>query len=206
MTTTEDAIYEFENRENNTNAILYKKRLGEHCPQPSKPSHEDDFIFWDSYTEEAKETVNNELELDVIYQLEKEQKQKQTTAIFQTKFYIRPGQECPICLEPIFTKSTAFLTPCGHGFHKKCIHQGFQTMWLTKQAGIRCPLCRHYHVGDYNLDKYCIWSRKVNEIDKLENFWFSKDLQLGYPCVIDNHYLGMKKNCHYCRKYQKTGK
>ena len=40
---------------------------------------------------------------------------------FERRCYIKPGEECPICFDKIMTKSTAFISNCGHSFHKKCI-------------------------------------------------------------------------------------
>ena len=39
----------------------------------------------------------------------------------ERKCYITPGKECPICFDKILRKSEAYLTGCGHAFHKKCI-------------------------------------------------------------------------------------
>ena len=42
----------------------------------------------------------------------------------KVRCYIRPGDECPVCYEEILTKSSAYITCCGHHFHKKCFLVG----------------------------------------------------------------------------------
>jgi hypothetical protein len=42
-----------------------------------------------------------------------------TPCDIKIKCYIRPGDECPICFDKIITKRSAFITNCGHSYHKK---------------------------------------------------------------------------------------
>lgn len=134
---------------------------------------------------------------------------QQTKCDFKRKIYIKFGQECPICIEPIIRKIDAYLTPCGHGFHKKCIFDAFETKWKTKWASqFHCPMCRcrlgqvdienRYNCG-FHEDKY-------HYIYQLDNFWINKDYRYCYPCPNGyNHNEGMKKNCCRCINYRKNG-
>lgn len=198
MTTLEDAIYDFEQYD--INILLNKKKLGGKTPIPIKEiKHEFNEFELTPFFEETK------MEEHMLEPIEPEstvETKIYNTSIFKKKYYIRPNQDCPICLEPILTKTSAFLTPCGHGFHKMCIHKAFEANWLTKQAGICCPLCRHYDIGDYCVEKYCCWNKDTNELDTLENFWMNKDIMLGTPCFNGLHYIGFDKNCKFCKKYR----
>jgi len=195
MSTLEDVFYDFTAVE--LDLILNKKKLGERTPFPIKISYfeQNEYSYISSF-EETKE------EPETTFKNKPNNKKTLFLNILKKKYYIRPNQECPICLEPILTKTTAFLTPCGHGFHKACFHQAFEANWLTKQAGISCPLCRHSDVSYYCVEKYCCWNPTANNIDLLENFWYSKDLMLATPCFNSSHYAGLKDNCKYCKKYR----
>ena len=131
------------------------------------------------------------------------------------KCYIRPGEECPICLEPIFTVKKAHLTECGHAFHKSCILNIMKTKWLSKNymATVRCPICRcslgrhnitHRYRSSYN--SYHSNESHVNGLDKLEDYLLTHDLILPSFCSNHyDHYLGVKKDCSVCDEYRKYG-
>jgi hypothetical protein len=129
------------------------------------------------------------------------------------KCYIKPGEECPICYEQILTKTTAFITNCGHAFHKKCIFKCMETKWLSKAylSSVRCPLCRcslgHPDLEQRYRSSYFSYNFKNdNELDKLEDFWLTKDYKLPTFCSNGyNHYLGIKHGCGICKSYRKKG-
>jgi len=133
---------------------------------------------------------------------------------FKTKCYIKPGDECPICYESIITKSSAFITNCGHHFHKKCLVKYLETKWLsTSYASVaRCPMCRcslgHPNfVQRYRSSYFTCFYKNENGLDKLEDFWLSKDYQLPLFCSNSfDHYLGCDKSCYMCRCFIETGK
>jgi hypothetical protein len=54
----------------------------------------------------------------------------------QTMRKPEPGEECPICLEPMVSKLYT-MTPCNHMFHTNCI-EGVR----RRSENPRCPLCR----------------------------------------------------------------
>ena len=111
------------------------------------------------------------------------------------KCYIKIGTECPICYEDITNKNNAFLTSCGHAFHKSCISKLNEFTMLYK-----CPVCRR-SLGQYEeFKRYDI----TNNLDRLENFWLTKDIIPRQIC-IKKHILGLNKNCKYCRKYRNEG-
>lgn len=123
------------------------------------------------------------------------------------KMYIIPNQECPICFEPIITKSNAYLTCCGHGFHKSCIYKSFETKIKQKYASqYKCPLCRT-NVGNEldNLnDRYNVYAG--NALDDLDNFWFKNEYILPQFCPEGwSHYIGFNPNCSSCVQYIKYG-
>jgi hypothetical protein len=129
------------------------------------------------------------------------------------KIYIAVGEECPICLENICSKQTAYLTHCGHSFHKKCLHDSYISYLLEygedDNENLPCPLCRKtINIDDFtNNIRYC---SKRGSIDEIENFWITKQLSVPYICYSEgdcdkNHYLGMNKNCKKCKRYVKKG-
>lgn len=137
----------------------------------------------------------------------------------RTKRYISPYEECSICLEPINKESNAYLTNCGHGFHKSCLFKSYETNFYqhrrTELNGYKyfqflCPLCRKHIIYPDFYCRYPQWSvlhDQKNYLDVLEEFWLSKDFAIVQLCYKSNgeHYLGMNSNCHHCLDYRKYG-
>ena len=125
--------------------------------------------------------------------------------------YVKPGQECPICFESILTKTSAYLTCCGHAFHKKCIFELVESKWLQSYpCTIHCPLCRTYLGSEiYEMTKrynVFVQEKPMNYLDRLEEFWIGKDFELIVPCSDGfDHAAVMKKGCSQFKKYIKTG-
>jgi hypothetical protein len=118
------------------------------------------------------------------------------------KTYIKIGDECSVCLEPMFHKTDAYLTGCGHSFHRKCLSRVFKAKWETKPFSVfRCPLCRS---GLGCPDLFVRYDGE-NQLDKLENFWITKDCLIPELCDRGKHYLGMKSSCQTCLNYRDTG-
>ena len=127
--------------------------------------------------------------------------------------YIKPGEECPICYEQINTKRSAFITNCGHRFHKKCLLKCMETKWLSCSyaSTARCPMCR-CSLGDpeflqrYRSSYFNYQYKDGNELDKLEDFWLSAEYKLPNFCSNEyKHYLGLNKNCFICKSYREKG-
>ena len=123
------------------------------------------------------------------------------------KMYIKPFEKCPICYDEIMRKTDAYLTSCGHGFHKKCLFKAYEVKQKMKaKSNFKCPCCRSnlgMDVEEIN-DKYDVWNG--NEMDNLENFWIKKDFILPHICRNNyDHWYGMNKNCSQCKEYWKTG-
>lgn len=123
------------------------------------------------------------------------------------KCYIKPGTECPICFDNILKKSEAYLTCCGHAFHKKCIFNAFkQKLLFRKNSNFGCPLCRRrlgYELFDINT-RYAYNDKRG--LDDLEEFTCRNEYMIPSICFSGNdHYLGMKKECKMCDNYRKTG-
>lgn len=133
---------------------------------------------------------------------------------FKTKCYIKPGEECPICYEEIITKSSAFITNCGHAYHKKCLFKYIESKWLSTSytSTARCPMCRcslghPEFIQRYRSSYFSLYDGKDNELDRLEDFWISKDYKLPIFCSNRyDHYLGCDKSCFMCKYYIETGK
>jgi len=129
------------------------------------------------------------------------------------KCYIKPGEECPICYEEIMTKSSAFITNCGHPFHKKCLSKYIESKWLSSSytSTARCPMCRcslgvPEFIQRYRATYFSYNYKNDNELDKLEDFWISKDYKLPTFCSNRyDHYLGCDKSCFICKCYIETG-
>jgi hypothetical protein len=113
------------------------------------------------------------------------------------KHYIKIGEECSICYECIYHKKNAYLTTCGHSFHRTCISK-----WLiaTYEAG-DCPICRQ-DIGYYEGNIY----NSKNSLDKIEDLWLNYDKILPELCCEyirkNNHIKGFNKNCDKCLKYR----
>lgn len=127
--------------------------------------------------------------------------------------YIKPGQECPICYDPIMTKQSAFITNCGHSYHKKCLFKCIESKWSTTKyiSPARCPICRCSlghpdFIRRYRSNYFDLNYKDDNELDKLEDFWISSDFVLPSFCSNGyDHYLGCDKLCFMCRSYRKNG-
>jgi Ring finger domain len=122
--------------------------------------------------------------------------------------YIKPGTECPICYDQIIRRSDAYLTGCGHAFHKKCIFNAFKQKILYKYtSNFNCPMCRTrlgYELYDINL-RYRQESKP--NLDDLEQFWARQDFMIPEICCAGfNHYLGTNKECNLCLEYRETGR
>ena len=127
------------------------------------------------------------------------------------KCYIGLGETCAICMEPIMTKTSAWLTPCSHAFHRKCLIDNYQfrtmhKMTIESSNVVPCPVCREGLVGCCigmeTLDKY---NSSANGLDRLENFWSTIDLVPYLLCYQCNKGLGMNKQCANCEYYRNTG-
>lgn len=123
---------------------------------------------------------------------------------FKRKVYIKPGEECSICFEKIMTKRNAYLTACGHSFHKKCLFKTYQVKRQTNPyCSLYCPLCRAKLGLDIKDLAYRYRYICTNQLDNLENFWLRNDFMCCDICPNGkNHYIGMKKDCDTCKKYQ----
>ena len=54
-------------------------------------------------------------------------------------------------------------------------------------------------------ERYVYSYDKNNELDKLEDYWLSKEFRMPAFCSSGNHYLGMKNNCIRCNSYRING-
>jgi hypothetical protein len=124
------------------------------------------------------------------------------------RHYIKIGEECIICCQPILHKANAVLTECGHYFHNSCVKKYYEMNF--NQIG-SCPLCRQDIGEGPNLQIYCN-SHKV--LDKLEDFWMHFDTLIPKKCydldideenhvhLLSLHNLGMNKNCSKCVNFR----
>lgn len=132
---------------------------------------------------------------------------------YKIKCYIKPTDECPICFDKIMTKSNAFITHCGHHFHKKCLFKYIEKKWLsTRYTSVaRCPMCRcslghPEFVQRYSSSYFSYQYKDDNILDKLEDFWLTADYKLPNFCSNGyDHYLGLSKECFMCENYREKG-
>jgi hypothetical protein len=119
---------------------------------------------------------------------------KVASASTNIKHYIIIGSECSICYEKIITNKTAYITNCGHCYHKKCIFK-YSNQCVNKNINTNCPLCRNSIICDdlWLYEKYNSSHKQFNFLDKLENF--NCDDKYNYDIYW----------CKYC-KYFKLGK
>lgn len=128
------------------------------------------------------------------------------------KCYIKQGDDCPICYDKIMTKSTAFITPCGHQYHKSCLFQYMKNKWNTMgyTALISCPICRrkveHPHFVRRYKSSYFSTNKLNVPLDKLEDFWLSFEYSLPAYCSNGyDHYLGIMRECNCCKSFREKG-
>jgi hypothetical protein len=73
--------------------------------------------------------------------------------------YIKFGELCSICFEPITNRKNAYYTECEHIMHKTCITAYYNSTYNKREYGhsynwnISCPICRT------DLQK-CVWLEK----------------------------------------------
>lgn len=170
------------------------------------PLYERDLLYYLKYNNNNNDNNdNNQCYLDAIVQ-PFTIGEKDVICDFKRKCYIKPGEECPICFDKINSKKEAYLTPCGHSFHKSCLSNTFISKWEQKAcSNLRCPMCRANLgcnpslINRYNSDY---------SLDILENFWITKDFETPIFCsykVKHGHFLGMNKECKNCKHYIITG-
>jgi hypothetical protein len=120
----------------------------------------------------------------------------------KVKTYIHIGESCPICLESILTKSNAYLTSCGHAFHRNCLFKVIETKFTQNPlSNVRCPCCRR---GIGSVDLSHRYNFDGTALDRLEDFWLSKDLTVPEYCRNSNHFIGMNKECDNCLEYRNS--
>jgi len=114
------------------------------------------------------------------------------------KLYIKIMDECPICLEMITSKRNAYLTDCGHAFHKTCMHK-----LVFQNINASCPMCRNVHgIGPINLfsDES---HRFVNKNDDFEFCGEFKYPKLCYECwKIEGWDFNKHISCEQCIKFR----
>lgn len=124
------------------------------------------------------------------------------------KCYIKPNEECPICMESIMMNSTAYLTCCGHSFHKTCIFKSMEAHWNKSCfKNFKCPICRRNLGMDiHNINQRYNFNSNTSYLDEIEHFWLTKEFHIPHLCKNQyDHYLGMKKGCIDCNNYVLTG-
>lgn len=136
------------------------------------------------------------------------------------KSYIKWGEICPICTDPIIYKRNAWITPCGHGFHRNCLVDNHRYRQINKMTieytnSIPCPMCREglieCCIGLADINRYGDEfeddedDNKKNLLDRLEDFWLNIDRSYYYLCYDCDKGLGMNNSCKTCVNYQKTG-
>jgi len=126
------------------------------------------------------------------------------------KCYIAFGETCPICIEPIIYKNTSWITPCGHTFHRKCLlnawqYYDFNDNIIKYGNTMPCPICREdlvYCCIGAGLRRYNVNNmfnkEKENELDKLENFWLTRDDTLFLKCRKCKKPYGFDSDCINC--------
>jgi len=134
-------------------------------------------------------------------------KEKTVNENLKIKHYIKIGEECPLCYEPIWFKRDAFLTDCGHSFHLSCIHSyDMANIYNNGNLGVWCPMCRS-DMGLYG-DSGRIYFNSSKGLDKLEDFWSNIQYKIPRLCLHPTeqfHIIGLKKTCFVCVDYRKTG-
>lgn len=128
------------------------------------------------------------------------------------KMYIWTQDRCVICLYNIGFKSNAYLSDCGHSFHKKCLTNYYHYIKMISNKNFKCPLCRS-NLGspDFNT-LYNSLHKDFNSLDMLETINININdnyLEMIHICkgigTSKKHYLGLNSNCKYCLNYRENG-
>ena len=124
----------------------------------------------------------------------------------KVKSYIKFGEDCPICFDPIKHKANAYLTGCGHSFHRKCLFDTIHAKWQVKPfSTLKCPMCRSTLGYPEMFERYIYTYNRYNSLDRLEDFWICKEFRMPEFCASGKHYLGMNKKCKRCINYINNG-
>lgn len=126
------------------------------------------------------------------------------------KMYISEKDNCAICVGKMDKKKEAYLTDCGHCFHKKCLTEYIEHQNKTTNKNIKCPICRSNLGYPEIYKKYNMYNEETNGLDLLENFNYEViNYDLIHLCKSGNkypkHYLGINKECKECLRYRKNG-
>ena len=141
------------------------------------------------------ERCNNN-EILYSYSITETNTHKQYT--LKDKLYIKKFDECPICLEGITSKQNAYLTQCGHAFHKKCMHQ-----LVFNNVNASCPICRNIHgIGPLNL----FVDDTHRFVNKKEDYEFCGEFKYPRLCTecfkIEGWNFNQCISCEQCNKFR----
>lgn len=121
------------------------------------------------------------------------------------KMYVWSEEVCIICMDKIELKSNAYLSNCGHCFHKKCMINYFHHIQMVSNKNLSCPLCRCNLGSPILNERYNLYHTSMNSLDTLEDL----NIEMLHICksstTRNNHYLGMDSNCNKCINYRKYG-
>jgi hypothetical protein len=56
--------------------------------------------------------------------------------------FATPAFDCEICKEPLEISESDVTSPCGHCFHRHCLHH-----WLHRSKSRSCPVCKYEGIG-----------------------------------------------------------
>lgn len=127
------------------------------------------------------------------------------TRKINNKMYVWSQETCIICMDKINLKSNAYLTDCGHCYHKKCLTNYFHHIRMNTSKNMKCPMCRCNLGSPILNERYNLYHKDMNSLDTLEDF----NIEMLHICESstreNNHYLGMDSNCSKCIYYRKYG-
>lgn len=127
---------------------------------------------------------------------------------FHNKTYVKYDDKCSICVDCIGPAHKAFITECGHIFHRTCLSEYFHFLKLNKhKLCLICPICRA-NLGSpefFGLRYYSDLSTDYKGLDLLENYSnpnnFNDMVHICNSNHIRPHYLGINTNCMKCKLY-----
>lgn len=130
------------------------------------------------------------------------------------RIYIQIGSKCSICLSSINKKSDAWITNCGHSFHRSCLMESYRiyennTNIIHYTNCMPCPICRAdlpTCCCGFDFSRYQkVYGKRRNELDNLENFYAFFDIANPIECYKCKKNIGMNNACKSCTDYQKNG-
>ena len=150
-----------------------------------------------------------ERQIDTTLDTDPEYRRRQLEQSLNRRSYICIGESCSICMDSVIHKRNAWITYCGHAYHRTCLVQYYHSYMKRVKPYtncVPCPLCRaEIPTCCTGIDVSRYQCRVKNELDVLENIHVTFDLLFPAACYKCDKWVGMNKHCKICLKFREGG-